>query len=464
MQFVAHTGASCPVDVKRAMIEWWGPIFMDAYGASEVGTTCSISSEEWLAHPGSVGRSLPPFEALILDDDDQPVPAGTEGRLFFRDTTGRGVVYPNDAAKTAAAHIAPGVFTLGEIGYLDARRLRVHHRPVLGHGRVGWSRTSTRPRPSRCCSSTPPWPTWRASACPTPRWARSSRPGHPGRPADPPDPKGLVAWCRERLSHYKCPRSIELVDDLGRNTMGKINKRKLRAPYWEGPGHEAWGRSPGARSLASGGHAMSEPVLLVDDPARQGAPADAEPAGQAQRPQRRPARRAVRRAARRRSRPRRLGDRDPRRRPGFCAGYDLGGPNHDVERAIAKVDGWWSRHVVNNWFEMWDMATPIIGQVHGYCLAGGTELATACDLVYVAEDAKIGYPPVRLMSPPDMQWQTWMMGLRRGMEALLTGDSMSGTRPPSGGSPTGPTPLTSWRAPCWRSPSASPTSRSTCWR
>ena len=72
------------------------------------------------------------------------------------------------------------------------------------------------------------------------------------------------------------------------------------------------------------------------------------------------------------------------------------------------------------------MATPIIAQVHGYCLAGGTDLATACDLVYVAEDAAIGYPPVRLMSPPDMQWQTWMMGLRHGMEALLTGDSMTG--------------------------------------
>ena len=112
----------------------------------------------------------------------------------------------------------------------------------------------------------------------------------------------------------------------------------------------------------------------------------------------------------------------------FSAGYDLGaGGNHGVERSVATVDGWWSRHVVNNWFEMWDMATPIIAQVHGYCLAGGTELATACDLVYVAEDAQIGYPPVRLMSPPDMQWQTWMMGLRHGMEALLTGDSMTGT-------------------------------------
>jgi enoyl-CoA hydratase len=131
----------------------------------------------------------------------------------------------------------------------------------------------------------------------------------------------------------------------------------------------------------------------------------------------------------------RAGDRDPDvsvmivRGGGSCfsAGYDLGSRNTGVERSIAATDGWWSRHVVNNWFEMWDMATPIIAQVHGYCLAGGSELATACDLVYVADDAQIGYPPVRLMSPPDMQWQTWLMGLRRGMEALLTGDSMSGT-------------------------------------
>ncbi len=130
----------------------------------------------------------------------------------------------------------------------------------------------------------------------------------------------------------------------------------------------------------------------------------------------------------------RAGDRDPDvsvmiiRGSGeaFSAGYDLSTPNEPVERSIAKVDGWWSRHVVNNWFEIWDMATPVIAQVHGWCLAGGTELANACDLIYVAEDARIGYPPVRLMSPPDMQWQTWTMGLRRGMEALLTGDAMTG--------------------------------------
>jgi len=75
---------------------------------------------------------------------------------------------------------------------------------------------------------------------------------------------------------------------------------------------------------------------------------------------------------------------------------------------------------------MMDMATPIIAQVHGYCLAGGTELATACDLVYVADDAQVGYPPVRSMSSPNMAWHPWLLGMRRAMEAMLTGDSMTG--------------------------------------
>ena len=113
---------------------------------------------------------------------------------------------------------------------------------------------------------------------------------------------------------------------------------------------------------------------------------------------------------------------------GFSAGYDLAqDPSDPPARHAAPVDGWCSRHVVEGWFELWDMATPIIAQVHGWCLAGGTELATACDLVYVADDAVIGYPPVRLMSPPDMTWQPWLLGLRRGMEAVLTGDSMTGS-------------------------------------
>lgn len=111
----------------------------------------------------------------------------------------------------------------------------------------------------------------------------------------------------------------------------------------------------------------------------------------------------------------------------FSSGYDLSADNRiDQPYHSAGGPGQWSRHVTEGWFSIWDLAKPVIAQVHGYCLAGGTELATACDVVYVADDAQIGYPPVRLMSPPDMQFHPWMMGMRRAMELMLTGDAMSG--------------------------------------
>ena len=113
--------------------------------------------------------------------------------------------------------------------------------------------------------------------------------------------------------------------------------------------------------------------------------------------------------------------------PCFSAGYDLSADNKiDQPYHSASGPGQWSRHVVEGWFSIWDLAKPVVAQVHGYCLAGGTELATACDVVYVADDAEIGYPPVRLMSPPDMQYHPWMVGMRRSMELMLTGDAMSG--------------------------------------
>jgi len=111
----------------------------------------------------------------------------------------------------------------------------------------------------------------------------------------------------------------------------------------------------------------------------------------------------------------------------FSAGYDLNpDPNQPLPRPIAIRDGFWSRSLVEGWFEMMDMATPIIAQVHGYCLAGGTELAAACDLVYVAHDATFSYPVVRVISPPDFQYHPWLVGMRNAMELVLTGDPITG--------------------------------------
>lgn len=112
----------------------------------------------------------------------------------------------------------------------------------------------------------------------------------------------------------------------------------------------------------------------------------------------------------------------------FCAGYDLSADNYaDQPYHTAAGLGQWPRHVVEGAFRIWDLAKPVIAQVHGNCLAGGTELATACDLVYVADDAKIGYPVTRIISPPDAQVFPWLVGMRHALEIMLTGDAISGS-------------------------------------
>jgi enoyl-CoA hydratase len=113
----------------------------------------------------------------------------------------------------------------------------------------------------------------------------------------------------------------------------------------------------------------------------------------------------------------------------FSSGFDL---SSDLANAqpyyTAGGDGSWSRHVTEGWLGIWDLAKPVIAQVHGYAMAGGSELAAACDLLYVACEAKLGYPVVRLVSPPDMQFFPWFVGLREAMELMLTGDSVDGAR------------------------------------
>ena len=113
--------------------------------------------------------------------------------------------------------------------------------------------------------------------------------------------------------------------------------------------------------------------------------------------------------------------------PSFSAGYDLGGGNEGYEypHFTAPGEGQWPRHVTDTWMGIWDLSKPVIAQVHGYCLAGGSELATGCDLVYMADDAQMGYPAVRF-GVPDMHFHPWFLGMRKAMEMMLTGDSVSG--------------------------------------
>jgi long-chain acyl-CoA synthetase len=227
---VAHTGGKCPVDVKRAMIEWWGPVLSESYGGTESGTVCSINSADWLAHPGSVGRAVPPFEAMIVDERGRELPPGTEGRLYFRDTTGRGIVYEGDPQKTADAHLAPGVFTLGEIGYVDDDGfvfITDRFSDMVVSGGVNIYPAEAEQALARhsgvadvACIGVPDVEMGERLVA-----LVQLAPGVAGSPA------ALDAWCRDSLAGYKCPKEYHFVDEVPRNPMGKLDKRALRQAF-----------------------------------------------------------------------------------------------------------------------------------------------------------------------------------------------------------------------------------------
>jgi long-chain acyl-CoA synthetase len=224
---VAHTGGKCAIDVKRAMIEWWGPVLSESYGGTESGTVCSINSTDWLAHPGSVGRAVAPFEALVVDDAGEELPPNTEGRLYFRDTTGRGIVYEGDSQKTADAHIAPGVFTLGEIGYIDEDGFvfitdRFSDMVVSGGVNI---------YPAEAEQALERHPDVADVVCvglPDDEMGERLVAVVQLAPGAVADAQSLSAWCRETLAGYKCPKEFRFVDEIDRNPMGKIDKRVLR--------------------------------------------------------------------------------------------------------------------------------------------------------------------------------------------------------------------------------------------
>ncbi len=232
MQRMVHTGAACPAKVKLAMIDWLGPVLVDAYGGTEAGTTHVISATEWLERPGSVGKSTPSFETRIIGDDDQPLGPGEEGRVYIRDKSGRGLIYEGDPDKTAASHIAPGVFTLGEIGYVDEE---------------GYLFITDRASDMIVSGGVNIYPAEAEQVLlKHPKVADVAVIGAPNVEmgeevkalvivADgsaPPSVQELTEWCRASLAGYKCPRSYDFVDDIGRNAMGKVNKKALRAKYW----------------------------------------------------------------------------------------------------------------------------------------------------------------------------------------------------------------------------------------
>lgn len=227
---VAHTGSACPPDVKRAMIAWWGPVFTESYGGSEIGTVCRITSEEWLEHPQSVGRCVPPFEPLVLDEDGNELPAGKVGVLGFRTPPEYDVEFHGDPEKTAKAHIAPGVASLGDVGYVDEDGYvfitdRISDMVISGGVNLYPAEIE------RVLQQHPDVAEAAVIGVPHPDLGESLLALVVSASEEQPEEKSLIDFMKQSLAAYKVPRDFRFVPELERNAMGKVDKKLIRKQH-----------------------------------------------------------------------------------------------------------------------------------------------------------------------------------------------------------------------------------------
>ncbi len=230
---VSHMGAPCPVEVKRRMIEWWGPIIVESYSSTE-GAGTSITSEEWLNRPGSVGRASPGVTIAILDQDGKPCPTGEPGAVYLTPTLWE-FEYLDDALKTQANR-RNGMFTVGDIGYLDDEGylfLCDRQAEVIISGGVNIYPAET----EAVLLEHPLVADVAVVGVPSEDWGEEVRavvePAPGAVPGDALEAE-LVEHCRARIAHYKCPKHVDFVDSIGRDPNGKIRKATIRERYWVG--------------------------------------------------------------------------------------------------------------------------------------------------------------------------------------------------------------------------------------
>ncbi|WP_433218271.1 AMP-binding protein [Dactylosporangium sp. CS-047395] len=234
LRTVILASAPCPPQVKRQMIEWWGPIILEFYAASEgIGYTF-CTSPEWLAHPGTVGRAAM-GELLIRAEDGRLCPPGVTGTVWFKGPAG--FQYFNDPAKTAATRDPElGASSVGDIGYLDDEGYlyltdRESFMIISGGVNIYPQETEnlliTHDKVYDAAVIGVPDEDFGEAVKAVVQLAEGVEPG-------PETEAELIAFCRASIAHYKCPRSVDFVRELPRLPTGKLYKRKLKDEYWSG--------------------------------------------------------------------------------------------------------------------------------------------------------------------------------------------------------------------------------------
>jgi long-chain acyl-CoA synthetase len=241
LERVVHGAAPCPPDVKRSMIDWWGPVFTEYYGATEGGVITLTTTEEWLERPGSVGRPIPSKRVTVVADDGRPAEPGTDGVVHVRSVEGLMIEYVGAPAATAATRALPGHVTFGDMARLDHDGhlyLSDRRSDMIVTGGVNVSSAEI-----EAVLMQHPWVADAAVfGIPDATSGQIVRAAVQlaGGVVDPTDEAAVEAagvelreFCCHRLPAYQCPAVVEIRDRLPRTASGKLVKRRLRAPYWE---------------------------------------------------------------------------------------------------------------------------------------------------------------------------------------------------------------------------------------
>jgi long-chain acyl-CoA synthetase len=231
LQCAIHAAAPCPIPIKEAMIDWWGPVLYEYYAGTEGNGFVQLNSQEWLAHKGSVGRPLN-CEIHICDDDGNDVPVGEPGTIFF--AGGGQFEYYKDADKTADSRHSKGWTTLGDVGYMDGEGYvyltdRQHFMIISGGVNIYPQEAEnvliTHDKVLDVAVFGVPNPDFGEEVKGVVQLIE-------GVEASTMLEVELLDFCRDHLSHMKCPRSIDFRDELPRHPTGKLYKRLLKDEYW----------------------------------------------------------------------------------------------------------------------------------------------------------------------------------------------------------------------------------------
>ena len=237
LRTVLHGAAPVAVDVKRRMIDWWGPVLVEYWGATEGGVNTLVGSDDWLSHPGTVGRALPAFEIFAQDAEGKRLADGEVGDLYCRHRHQEQVFeYHGDPEKTARAHPKPGVFTIGDVGFVDGEGW-IHLIDRKSNTIISGGVNIYPLEIEQVLQEHPAVVDAGVFGIPDEEWGESVKAAVELKEGFEPSAAlegELLSFVRERVARYKVPRSIDFEPKLPRTASGKLYIRNLREPYWEG--------------------------------------------------------------------------------------------------------------------------------------------------------------------------------------------------------------------------------------